>query len=132
MRFCGLFSFGFLCHRCPHCIGIALSEIPLAPQKVLTQFGLQGITARDGIIAFLTQGGYQSSGDYALAVYVMMSRARQLDDVFIVDLPKREIFEGFLQAHNPTLVRRMQELEDMSHASEVVAENIARSVGWSL
>ena len=132
MRFCGLFSFGFLCHRCPHCIGIVLSEIPLAPQKVLTQFGLQGITARDGIIAFLTQGGYQSSGDYALAVYIMMSRARQLDDVFIVDLPKREIFEGFLQAHNPTLVRRMQELEDMSRASEVVAENIARSLGWSL
>ena len=87
------------------------SEIPLAPQKVLTQFGLQGITARDGIIAFLTQGGYQSQGDYAVAVYVMMSRARQLGDVFIVDLPKREIFEGFLQARNPTLVRRMQELE---------------------
>ena len=46
-----------------------LSEIPLAPQKVLTQFSLQGITARDGIITFLTQGGYQSQGDYALAVY---------------------------------------------------------------
>ena len=60
----------------------ACAEIPLAPQKVLTQFGLQGITARSGIIAFLTHSGYQSPGDYALAVYVMMSRARQLEDVF--------------------------------------------------
>lgn len=110
----------------------ACAEIPLAPQKVLTQFGLQGITARSGIIAFLTHSGYQSPGDYALAVYVMMSRARQLEDVFIVDLPKREIFEGFLQTHNPTLVRRMQELEDMSRSSEDVAEKIARSLGWSL
>jgi len=49
-----------------------------------------------------------------------------------VDVPKREIFEGFLQAHNPTLVRRMQELEDMSRSSEDVAEKIARSLGWSL
>ena len=50
----------------------------------------------------------------------------------IVDVPKREIFEGFLQAHNPTLVHRMQELEDMSRSSEDVAEKIARSLGWSL
>ena len=99
---------------------------------MLTQFGLQGITARNGIIAFLTQSNYQLPGDYALAVYVMMSRARQLDDVFIVDLPKREIFEGFLQAHNPTLVCRMGELEDMSRHSEDVAEKISRSLGWSL
>ena len=110
----------------------AFAEIPLAPQKVLTQFGLQGITARNGIIAFLTHSGYQSQGDYALAVYVMMSRARQLDNFFIVDLPKREIFEGFLQAHNPTLVRRIEELEDMSRSSEDVAEKIAQSLGWPL
>ena len=107
--------------------------MPLAPQKVLTQYGLQGVTTRDGLVAFLTRSTNQrSDGDYALGLYVMLSRARQLDDLFLVDLPDREVVESLLTSANPTLVRRMQQFEQRAVASRKVAQGIARSLGWQL
>ena len=108
-------------------------EVPLAPQKVLTQYGLQGVTTRDGLVAFLTRSTNQrSDGDYALGLYVMLSRARQLDDLFLVDLPEREVVESLLTSANPTLVQRMRDFEQRAEESAKVAQRIARSLGWPL
>ena len=107
--------------------------MPLAPQKVLTQYGLQGVTTRDGLVAFLTRSTNQrSDGDYALGLYVMLSRARQLDDLFLVDLPEREVVESLLTSANPTLVQRMRDFEQRAEESAKVAQRIARSLGWPL
>ena len=56
------------------------SQVPLAPRLVLTHYGLQGITAKDGIMLFLTRPPKMTDSDYALALYVLLSRPRQLRD----------------------------------------------------
>lgn len=43
--------------------------------------------------------------DYGLSVYVMLSRARKLDDLHLVDLLERDTFETYLHGHSP--VRQM-------------------------
>ena len=107
--------------------------MPLAPQRVLTQYGLQGVTTRDGLVAFLTRSTNQrSDGDYALGLYVMLSRARQLDDLFLVDLPERKVVESLLTSANPTLVQRMRHFEQQAKESTRVAQGIAHSLGWQL
>lgn len=107
--------------------------MPLAPQRVLTQYGLQGVTTRDGLVAFLTRSTNQrSDGDYALGLYVMLSRARQLDDLFLVDLPERKVVESLLTSANPTLVQRMRHFEQQAKESTKVAQGIAHSLGWQL
>ena len=84
-------------------------------------------------MAFLTRSTNQrSDGDYALGLYVMLSRARQLDDLFLVDLPEREVVESLLTSANPTLVQRMRVFEQRAEESAKVAQRIARSLGWPL
>ena len=83
-------------------------------------------------MAFLTKASYQSPADYVLAVYVMLSRARKLEDLFIVDMPDRDIFEGALRRLNPTLVARMEELQRMSAESLRGAKKDAAWLKWSI
>ncbi|CAE7222568.1 hypothetical protein AK812_SmicGene41034 [Symbiodinium microadriaticum] len=78
------------------------------------------------------QASYQSPADYVLAVYVMLSRARKLEDLFIVDMPDRDIFEGALRRLNPTLVARMEELQRMSAESLRGAKKDAAWLKWSI
>jgi len=92
-------------------IKIVRKQFPLAPRNVLTHFGLQGVTARQGLVAFLSKPAWMSNSDYGLAMYVMLSRARKLEDLHLVDLPERHIFEKFLHEHNPLLVERMRTFE---------------------
>ena len=84
------------------------------------------------MVAFLTKASYQSPADYVLAVYVMLSRARKLEDLFIVDMPDRDIFEGALRRLNPTLVARMEELQRMSAESLRGAKKDAAWLKWSI
>ena len=56
--------------------------------------------------------------DYGLATYVMLSRPTKLEDLWIVDLPPRNVFEKFLHEHNPLLVQRMQEFEGQACVDE--------------
>ena len=105
-------------------------QIPLAPATINTHYGLQGQTARKGMIAWLTRPAEMSGGDYFLALYVMLSRATKLDDILIFDLPDRHVFEqGLLEL--PKLALRMQQFETKAQACVLVAEDIMRKkLGW--
>ena len=59
-------------------------QIPLAPRFVNTHFGLQGQTARKGMLAYCQKPKGMSDGDYFLAIYVLLSRATKLDDLLLV------------------------------------------------
>ena len=107
-----------------------LPDVPLAPREVVTHFGLQGVTARRGLVAFLTQPSWMKEADHGLALYVMLSRATKLSDLMIIGLPDRQYFEGFLHQHNGTLVERMKKFEEMSARSTKAAEGYVRSLGW--
>ena len=46
-------------------------------RRFSTQYGLQGVTTREGLVAFLTRSTNQrSDGDYALGLYVMLSQSK--------------------------------------------------------
>ena len=68
--------------------------------------------------------------DYALALYVMMSRATKLSDLHIVGLPDRRCFEGFLHDCNGRLVERMQNFEAISTRSMREAKAYITRLGW--
>lgn len=76
-------------------------QLPLAPGGVLMHFGLQGITAKNGLVAFLSKPSWMKDADYILAIYVVLSRLTKLEDLWIMDLPAQHFFEEPLHTHNP-------------------------------
>jgi hypothetical protein len=109
-------------------------QIPLCPRYVNTHFGLQGQTARNGILAFLKKPGEQTEGDYFLGVYVMLSRATKLTDILIVDLPDRSVFESSDEkglTNLPRLQKRMQQFEELAKAGLEESASIMTKLGWS-
>ena len=63
-------------------------------------------------------------------MYVMLSRARKLEDLWPVDLPPRHIFECFLQNQNPLLAERMREFQEVAARCEESAFRFLKSLGW--
>ena len=111
-------------------VPVIRKQIPLAPRCVLTHYGLQGITAKNGLVAFLSKPSWMKDPDYALAIYVMLSRPRKLDDLWIIDLPPRHMFEQFLHEHNPSLVQRMKEFEQQAKVDEINALAYLSKLQW--
>ena len=111
-------------------VPVIRKQIPLAPRCVLTHYGLQGITARNGMVAFLTKPAWMKDADYALAIYVMLSRPRKLDDLWIIDLPPRHMFQHCLHDHNPLLVQRMKEFEQQAKLDEMKALSYVGKLQW--
>jgi hypothetical protein len=104
-------------------------QIPLAPRFVNTHFGLQGQIARKGMLAYCQKPKGMSDGDYFLAIYVLLSRATKLDDLLLVGMPARQLFEKGLLAL-PVLQQRMKALEDRAAEDSAAAEGIMTSLDW--
>ena len=102
-------------------------QIPLAPQKINTQFGLQGVTARQGMIAYLHKPQSMDEGDHWLATYVLLSRATKLDDLLISGLPPLEFFQ-----HGPggTLQKHIADFEKRAKQDAAKADAMLKSLGW--
>jgi hypothetical protein len=100
-------------------------QIPLAPATVNTHYGLQGQTARKGMIAWVDKPTEMSQGDYFLALYVMLSRPTKLDDLLIVGLPDRSVFENGIR-QLPALAARIAYYEEKALADIAVADRIMR------
>ena len=111
-------------------VPVIRKQLPLAPRCVLTHYGLQGITARASLVAFLSKPAWMKDADYALAIYVMLSRPRKLDDLWIIDMPPRHMFQRFLHEHNPLLVQRMQEFEQQAKLDETNALSYVSKLQW--
>ena len=111
-------------------VPVIRKQLPLAPRCVLTHYGLQGITARAGLVAFLSKPAWMKDADYALAIYVMLSRPRKLDDLWIIDMPPRHMFQRFLHENNPLLVQRMQEFEQQAKLDETNALSYVSKLQW--
>lgn len=113
--------------------GISLKrrQLPLAPRSVLGHFGLQGVTARNGILTVLTKPPNTTESDYALALYVLLSRATKLQDVYIVDLPERHWFERKLTETNQCLVERMRFFQQRSDASKHEGKRFLEKLNWN-
>ena len=101
-------------------------QVPLAPQKVNTQFGLQGVTARQGMIAYL-QPPIMHEGDHWLATYVLLSRETKLDDLLISGLPPLEFFQ---QGPGGTLQKHIADFEERAKQDAAKADAMLKSLGW--
>ena len=60
----------------------------------------------------------------------MLSRPTKLDDLWIVDLPPRGVFETFLHERNPVLVKRTREFEEQARVDEGTAIEYVRRLSW--
>jgi len=94
-------------------------------QVVNAHFGLQGQTARKGMLAYCQKPKGMSTGDYFLAIYVLLSRATKSDDLPLVGMPARRLFEKGLLAL-PVLQQRMKALEDRAAQDRAAAEGIMK------
>ena len=70
-----------------------------------------------------------SDGYYFLAIYVLLSRATKLDDLLLVGMPARQLFEQGLLAL-PVLQQRMKALEDRAAQDRAAAEGIMKLLDW--
>ena len=61
---------------------------------------------------------------------MMLSRPRKLDDLWIIDMPPRHMFQRFLHEHNPLLVQRMQEFEQQAKLDETNALSYVSKLQW--
>ena len=68
--------------------------------------------------------------DYALAIYVTLSRPRKLDDLWIIDLPRRQMFEQLLHEQHPLLVQRMKEFKQQAQVDEMNALSYVSKLQW--
>ena len=92
-------------------------------------FGLQGQTARKGTLAYCQKPKGMSDGHYFLAIYVWLSRAIKLDDLLLIGLPARRLFEKGLRAWH-LLQQRMKALEDRAAQDHAAAEGIKKPLDW--
>ena len=53
-----------------------------------------------------------------------------MDDLWIIDLPPRHMFEQFLHEHNPALVQRMKEFEQQAKVDEINALAYLSNLQW--
>lgn len=113
--------------RCRKSTKLERRQLPLAPQKVNTQFGLQGVTARQGMIAYLQKPQNMDEGDHWLAVYVLLSRATKLDDLLISGLPPIEFFQ---QGPGGTLLKHIADFEERAKQDVAKADAMLKSLGW--
>ena len=111
-------------------VPVIRKQIPLAPRCVLTHYGLQGITAKNGLDAFVSKPAWMKDPDYALAIYVTLSRPRKLDDLWIIDLPRRQMFEQLLHEQHPLLVQRMKEFKQQAQVDEMNALSYVSKLQW--
>jgi len=70
------------------------TQIPLAPAKVSTLYGLQGCTTKPGLLASWNLPKSLSQEQKWLAIYVMLSRAPSFAQILSHGLPDRTVIEA--------------------------------------
>jgi len=88
-------------------------QLPVSSAGVLTDYGLQGQTV-PGIILDLKRPTGMSRDEHWLALFVLLSRAEELDNILIYRLARREHFEGGPPGY---LLQEMQRLRAVEHGT---------------
>ena len=85
-------------------------QFPLTHGMLCTAYAAQGLTLHGGAVADLRRAGGLSDDDWWLAIYVMLSRARQLINIILVGFTDQ--VEDLLRRGPPTrLISVTEELE---------------------
>ena len=97
----------------------------------LTSTACHGNTLRAGVTvdcARLEPQGMQGMKDdiWWFHIYVMLSRATQMEDLLLLRPPPREFFE---RGPPPSIVAALRQFEAKTLATEAAAEELARTLG---
>ena len=72
-----------------HNIRVVRWQFPLTHAMVRTAYSCQGLTLDGGIVVDLRRGGGLQDDDWWLNIYVMLSRARRLDNLILLGLSQQ-------------------------------------------
>ena len=75
-------------------------QFPLIHGMLRTAYAAQGLTLHGGVVVDLRRAGGLSDDDWWLAIYVMLSRARQLTNLILVGFTEQ--VEDLLRRGPPT------------------------------
>ena len=85
-------------------------QFPLVHGKLRTAYAAQGLTLEGGVVVDLRRAGGMDDDDWWLAIYVMLSRARRLENLILVGLTEQ--VENLLRRGPPAqLIKVTGELE---------------------
>ena len=86
-------------------------QFPLTHGMLRTAYSAQGLTLEGGVVVDLRRAGGLHNDDWWLAIYVMLSRARKLDNLIILGFTDQ--VEELLKRGPPVqLIKITKELED--------------------
>jgi hypothetical protein len=103
-------------------VAMSRVQVPLAPEKVRTVQTAQGMSM-DAAIIMLNRQGNMSNEDWWLHVYVMLSRVRTIDQMFLFGLPEK----SFFRSGPPGWIA-----EGLRHLEAMATRNRGRVVAWRL
>ena len=93
-----------------HPVQVIRWQIPLTHGMIRTAFSAQGLTLEGGVLVDLRRAGGLEDDDWWLAIYVMLSRARKLDNLILLGF--NEKVEELLRRGPPEqLIKVTHELE---------------------
>ena len=72
-----------------HNLQVVRWQFPLTHRMVRTAYSCQGLTLDGGVIVDLRRGGGLQDEDWWLNIYVMLSRARRLDNIILLGFSKQ-------------------------------------------
>jgi hypothetical protein len=91
-------------------------QFPLTHGMLRTAFGAQGLTLEGGVVVDLRRAGGLDDDDWWLAIYVMLSRARKLDNMILVGFTTQ--VEELLRRGPPeNLIKVTERLEDIANTT---------------
>ena len=72
-----------------HNLQVVRWQFPLTGRMVRTAYSCQGLTLDGGVIVDLRRGGGLQDEDWWLNIYVMLSRARRLENIILLGFSKQ-------------------------------------------
>ena len=106
-------------------------NLPLTHAMVRTAMSSQGLTFNGGVLADLRRAGGMENDIWWLNVYVMLSRARKLDNLILVGLTPQ--IRALLEAGPPAYIRqKTQTLQAKSRSTLRHAERLASEMKISI
>ena len=97
-------------------------QFPLTHGMLRTAFGAQGLTLEGGVVVDLRRAGGLDDDDWWLAIYVMLSRARKLNNMILLGFTAQ--VEELLRRGPPeNLIRVTERLEEAASSTMALLEN---------
>ena len=106
-------------------------QIPLVPEAIRTTYSVQGVTA-DKLIVDCTRpswlkGRIDADHEYWMHLYVMLSRARRMQDMLVINPPSQE---ELLVGPPPSVLAEIQRLRELDEATTLRADAERVYLNW--